>query len=157
MKTNSIRKPFSRALYNKADGKAKNIIRAYLESQGHKLKRDEEKYYCDVEGEDGHGWEVEIKYAWSKEWPDNWKDVRIPHRKKRLLDKKGEDNITFYILNSICSQAWEIPGTVVANADVVEVPNKFVPNGELFFSILVSDVKKIFLTDVNEYDTVQKS
>ena len=46
---------------------------------------------------------------------------------------------------------------MVANADVVEVPNKFVPNGELFFSILVSDVKKIFLTDVNEYDTVQKS
>ena len=118
---------------------------------------DIEQYYCDIEGEDGHGWEVEIKYSWKGEWPPSWEDVRIPHRKKRLIDKKGEENITFCVLNSMCNQAWEIPGAVVAGAEVVEVSNKFVPKGELFYSIFVSQAKKIFLTGGNEYDTVQKS
>ena len=157
MRTTTIRKPFSRALYDKADRKAKDIIRIYLENQGHKLKKDIEQYYCDIEGEEGHGWEVEIKYSWKKEWPEAWEDVRIPHRKKRLIDKKGEENITFCVLNSMCTQAWEIPGSVVAGAEGIEVSNKFVPKGELFYSIFVSQAKKIFLTGENEYDTVQKS
>ena len=157
MRTTTIRKPFSRALYDKADKKAKDIMRTYLEDQEHKLKKDIEQYYCDIEGEDGHGWEVEIKYSWKGEWPPSWEDVRIPHRKKRLIDKKGEENITFCVLNSMCNQAWEIPGSVVAGAEVVEVSNKFVPKGELFYSIFVSQAKKIFLTGENEYDTVQKS
>jgi hypothetical protein len=156
MRTTTIRKPFSRALYNKADGKAKEIMRSYLQEQGHKLKDDVEKYYCDIEGEDGHGWEVEIKYSWRGEWPASWEDVRIPHRKKRLIDKKGEENITFYVLNSMCEQAWEIPGSVVSEAEVVEVSNKFVPKGELFYSILVSQAKKIFLTREKECVSVQE-
>ena len=157
MRTTTIRKPFSRTLYDKADSKAKDIMRTYLEKQGHKLKKDIEQYYCDIEGEEGHGWEVEIKYSWKKEWPEAWEDVRIPHRKKRLIDKKGADNITFFVLNSTCNQAWEIPGYAVDKAEVVEVSNRFVPKGELFYSILVAQAKKIFLTGENEYDTVQKS
>jgi hypothetical protein len=157
MRTTTIRKPFSRALYDKADGKAKEIMRTYLQGRGHKLKEDKEKYYCDIEGEDGHGWEVEIKYSWKGEWPTSWMDVRIPHRKKRLIDKKGKDNITFYVLNSMCDQAWEITGDVVSGSEVTEVSNKFVPKGELFYSIFVSQAKKIFLTGENEYDTVHKS
>jgi len=142
---NQVRKKFSKTLYEKADSKAKNIMRTYLEKQGHKLKKDVEQYYCDIEGMDGHGWEVEIKYSWKKEWPEAWEDVRIPYRKNRLLKQKGEENITFYVLNSECKQAWEITGEVVAAADQVEVPNRFVPEGELFFSILVSNATKIFL------------
>ena len=156
MRTTTIRKPFSRALYNKADGKAKEIMRTYLQLQGHKLKEDEEKYYCDIEGEDGHGWEVEIKYSWKGEWPISWMDVRIPHRKKRLIDKKGKENITFYVLNSMCDQAWEITGDVVSGSEVTEVPNKFVPKGELFYSILVSKAKKIFLTREKECVSVRE-
>ena len=140
-----MRKPFSRALYNEADSKAKGILRTYLQEQGHKLKEDVEKYYCDIEGEDDHGWEVEIKYAWKGEWPSSWLDVRIPHRKKRLIDKKGEDNITFYILNDMCNQAWEIPGAIVSRAEVKEVSNRFMPEGEMFYNILISQAKKIYL------------
>jgi hypothetical protein len=73
-------------------------------------------------------------------------DVRIPYRKKRLIDKKGKENITFYILNSICDQAWEIRGDVVSEAYVTEVSNRLVPKGELFYSIFVSQAKRILLT-----------
>ena len=141
-----VRKPFSKALYDKADGKAKEIVRTYLQKQGHILKEDVEEYYCDIEGEKGHGWEVEIKYSWKGEWPSSWMDVRIPHRKKRLIDKKGKENITFYVLNSRCDQAWEIRGDVVYEAYVTEVSNRFVPKGELFYSIFVSQAKRILLT-----------
>ena len=156
LRTATKRKPFSKKLYDKADRKAKDIMRAYLEEQGQELKKDIEQYSCDIEGKDGHGREVEIKYSWRGEWPASWEDVRIPHRKKRLIDKKGEENITFYVLNSMCEQAWEITGSVVSEAEVVEVPNKFVPKGELFYSILVSKAKKIFLTREKECVSVQE-
>jgi|TARA_R110002110_G_scaffold149242_1_gene340492 hypothetical protein len=140
-----MRKPFSKALYDKADPKAKGVLRTYLLNQGHKLEKDTENYYCDIEGEDGHGWEVEIKYSWPLYWPPTWLDVRIPYRKKRLIDKKGEDNITFYILNGMCNQAWEIPGVIVSRAEVKEVSNRFMPEGEMFYNILISQAKKIYL------------
>ena len=144
MRTTTIgRKKFSQELYDKADHKAKGIIRAYLESEGYSLLDDREKYSCDIEGRDGQGWEVEIKYSWKKEWPPSWRDVRIPYRKKKLLEDTGEDKITFFILNSMCKEAWKIPGQVVSEAEVVEVSNKFVPRGELFYSIPVSKVRKI--------------
>lgn len=141
---NQVKKKFSRALYEKSDKKAKDVIRKYLQSKGHTLKKDEEKFACDIEGED-HGWEVEIKYSWKGDWPTAWEDVRIPCRKERLLKQKGKENITFYVLNSECNQAWEITGEAVSSSNRVEVPNRFVPEGELFFSILVSNATKIFL------------
>lgn len=141
-----MRKPFSKALYDKADGKAKGILRTYLQGQGYKLKEDVEEYYCDIEGEDGHGWEVEIKYSWKDEWPSSWMDVRIPYRKKRLIEKKGKENITFYILNSICDQAWEITGDVVSKSCITEISDRLVFKGELFYSIFVSQAKRIVLT-----------
>ena len=109
---------------------------------------DEEKYACDIEGKDGQGWEVEIKYSWKTEWPPSWRDVRIAYRKKKLLKRKGEDNITFYILNSMCKEAWEISGQTVAESEVVEVSNRFVPRGELFYSIPISKAKKIFIDNL---------
>ena len=71
--------------------------------------------------------------------------VRIPYRKKKLLNQKGEDNITFYVLNNQCNEVWEIRGATLSSSDVVEVSNKFVKEGELFFSVPVLKVKKILL------------
>jgi hypothetical protein len=146
MGTTGIRKKFNQGLYNKADHKAKDVIRSYLQSKGKSLLESEENYFCDIEEEGGQSWEVEIKYSWKGEWPTAWKDVRIPYRKKRLLDKVGSDMLTFFVLNSECKKAWEIPGIVVEQANVVEVPNRYVPEGELFYSIEVSDAK---LVDMN--------
>ena len=146
--TTVVRKKFSQELYDKADGKAKDLIRSYLQREGHALLDDEEKYACDIEGKDGQGWEVEIKYSWKEEWPPSWRDVRIAYRKKKLLERKGADNITFYILNSMCREAWEISGQTVSESEVVEVSNRFVPRGELFYSIPISKARKISVDSV---------
>ena len=146
--TTVVRKKFSQELYDKADGKAKDLIRSYLQREGHALLDDEEKYACDIEGKDGQGWEVEIKYSWKEEWPSSWRDVRIAYRKKRLLERKGADNITFYILNSMCREAWEISGQTVSESEVVEVSNRFVPRRELFYSIPISKARKISVDSV---------
>ena len=146
--TTIVRKKFSQELYDKADHKAKDLIRSYLQREGHALLGDEEKYACDIEGKDGQGWEVEIKYSWKEDWPSSWRDVRIAYRKKKLLERKGADNLTFYILNSICKEAWEVSGQTVSESEVVEVSNRFVPRGELFYSIPVSKARKISIDNM---------
>ena len=140
-------KRFNRELYNRTDGLAKDAIQKYLTKNKHIILTVQEKYSCDIESlsEDGTLCfsEVEIKFSWAEEWPKTWEDVRIPYRKQKLLDKIEKD-LTFYVLRADCEEAWVIPDTVMKeHATVVEVPNRYVPKGEKFFSIPVSNIQKI--------------
>ena len=140
-------KRFNRELYNRTDGLAKDAIQKYLTKNKHIILTVQEKYSCDIESlsEDGTLCfsEVEIKFSWAEEWPKTWEDVRIPYRKQKLLDKIEKD-LTFYVLRADCEEAWVIPDTVIKeHATVVEVPNRYVPKGEKFFSIPVSNIQKI--------------
>ena len=140
-------KRFNRELYNRTDGLAKDAIQKYLTKNKHIILTVQEKYSCDIESlsEDGTLCfsEVEIKFSWAEEWPKTWEDVRIPYRKQKLLDKIEKD-LTFYVLRADCEEAWVIPDTVMKeHATVVEVPNRYVPTGEKFFSIPVSNIQKI--------------
>ena len=140
-------KRFNRELYNRTDGLAKDAIQKYLTKTKHIILTVQEKYSCDIESlsEDGTLCfsEVEIKFSWAEEWPKTWEDVRIPYRKQKLLDKIEKD-LTFYVLRADCEEAWVIPDTVMKeHATVVEVPNRYVPTGEKFFSIPVSNIQKI--------------
>jgi len=140
-------KRFNRELYNRTDGLAKEAIQKYLIKNKHIILTVQEKYSCDIESlsEDGTLCfsEVEIKFSWAEEWPKTWEDVRIPYRKQKLLDKIEKD-LTFYVLRADCEEAWVIPDTIIKeHATVVEVPNRYVPKGEKFFSIPVSNIQKI--------------
>ena len=140
-------KRFNRELYNRTDGLAKDAIQKYLTKNKHIILTVQENYSCDIESlsEDGTLCfsEVEIKFSWAEEWPKTWEDVRIPYRKQKLLDKIEKD-LTFYVLRADCEEAWVIPDTVMKeHATVVEVPNRYVPTGEKFFSIPVSNIQKI--------------
>ena len=140
-------KRFNRELYNRTDGLAKDAIQKYLTKNKHIILTVQEKYSCDIESlsEDGTLCfsEVEIKFSWAEEWPKTWEDVRIPYRKQKLLDKIEKD-LTFYVLRADCEEAWVIPDTIIKeHATVVEVPNRYVPKGEKFFSIPVSNIQKI--------------
>ena len=144
-------KIFDRELYNKSDILAKKVILDYLHKKGVKTLDHSEDYFCDIKGED-HNWEVEISYAWNKNsWPESWK-INIPYRKKRLLDKVGEDNITFFKLNANCSLAWKISGKAVAGSEVNEMSNKYVKKGELFFTINPKDAELITLDNKNKVE-----
>ena len=88
-----MKKPFDKTLYDIADTTAKQKMIGWLEHTQPKCTvNSEETTYFDltVKTDDGGGaqlYEVEIKYAWKEEWPSSWTELRIPYRKKRLLDR----------------------------------------------------------------------
>jgi hypothetical protein len=142
-------KKFDRNLYNRSDGKSKGAISKYLRSKKHIITNVVEKYSCDIESMSEDGTlcfsETEIKYSWKGEWPESWKDVRIPYRKKKLLEKI-EKNLTFYVLRADCKEAWVITDSALKKyAETVEIPNRYVPEGEKFYSIPVDKIHKITL------------
>ena len=150
MGTNTLTKPFDRKLYDQTDDKAKRKIIKYLHSKNHIIHTYKEDYKCDVKSISGRGIvtfsEVEIKLSWEGEWPTSWRDVRIPYRKKKLLDEI-ESDLTFYIFRKDCKEMWIIPDYIIKEkGSVVEVPNRYVREGEQFYSIPVESIKKVKLT-----------
>ena len=142
-------KKFDRALYNRSDKKSKDVIVKYLRSKKHIITNVKEKFSCDIESisEDGTVCfsETEIKYGWKGEWPTHWVNVRIPYRKQKLINKI-EKNLTFYVLRADCKESWVISDIALKNyADIEEMPNKYVPEGEKFFCIHVRHIHKIVL------------
>ena len=87
--------------------------------------------------------EVEIKYSWKGEWPEDWEEIRIPYRKHKLIDRWVNqfiyDDLTFVIFRNDCKQAWFIPGDVVSKGKVKEVSNRNVSKGEKFYHINTKD------------------
>ena len=146
-------KKFDRNLYDRSDNKSKNVISKYLRSKNHIITNVKEKFSCDIESisEDGTLCfsETEIKYSWKGEWPDSWKDVRIPYRKQRLINKI-EKNLTFYVLRADCKEAWVITDISLKKyADIIEMPNRYVPEGEKFFCTPVDKIHKVVLDNSN--------
>ena len=129
------------------DGKAKAVLKKYLHSRDHKILNDTENYSWDLSTLTPSGcvsfWEVEIKNQWGKVWNDNWKEVRIPQRKQRLIDKFyhetnnakefAQDNnlpefikpyqLTFVVLNRHLDQGWFIPHDVLEKSPVQTIQN----------------------------------
>ena len=86
----AVRKQFNRALYEAYDTPARDKLVAYLEAKGHTIVSNEENYNVDVVSQKGgftYFNEAEVKTAWKADWPTDWKEIRIPERKQRLLDK----------------------------------------------------------------------
>jgi len=138
---------FNRLSYMANDGRAKAVLKKYLISRGHKITDDKENFSWDLStvSESGSAsfWEVEVKNQWGKVWNDNWKEVRIPQRKQRLIDKfyheedkakeYGQANdiskfvrpleLTFVVLNTHLDQGWFIPHWVLENSPIQTIQN----------------------------------
>ena len=152
----TMKKPFSKTTYDIADTTAKKHMNGWLEhTQPQCTVNSKETTYFDLtvktdDGGDAQLYEVEIKYAWKEEWPDTWDELRIPHRKKRLLDKWKEDYrhclLTFIVFNHDCSKAWHIDGDTVLESEVKEASNRYVRKGELFFHIPIKQAYQVDMT-----------
>lgn len=135
-----VRKSFSRALYQAYDQKAKDALVAYLTSKNHVVINQEENYFVDVVSQK-HGYtyfnEAEVKVAWKGDWPVHWKEIRIPQRKQRLLDKyEGDDGVlNFYVFREDLKQAWRIKDTLLTQESLAEAKGRYIKPGELFFHI----------------------
>lgn len=138
--TKPIRKSFNRALYEAYDQKAKDALVTYLKAKDHVIVNQEENYFVDVVSQK-HGLtflnEAEVKVAWTGDWPVSWKEIRIPERKQRLLDKyEGDDGVlNFYVFREDLKQAWRIKDTLLTRESLGEAKGRYIKPGELFFHI----------------------
>ena len=135
-----VRKSFNRALYEAYDQKARDALVKYLEAKDHVIVNKEEDYFVDVVSQK-HGLtflnEAEVKVAWTGDWPTHWKEIRIPERKQRLLDKyEGDDGVlNFYVFREDLKQAWRIKDTLLTRESLAEARGRNIKPGELFFHI----------------------
>jgi len=152
-----MKKQFDRNLYNKADSVAKKHMIEWLEATQPRCSvNSEETTFFDltVKTDDGgypQLYEVEIKYSWTGEWPENWKELRIPFRKKRLLDewkrKYSDYMCTFIVFNHDCTKAWHVDANTVLESPIKEAANKHITKGELFFHIPVDQAYVVDMTN----------
>lgn len=142
------RKQFSTKLYKSYDAPAKDKLVQYLESVGHDIENTEENYYVDiVSKKEKYTYynEAEVKVAWKSDWPTHWKEIRIPERKGRLLDKyEGENGVlNFYIFRNDMKQAWRIKDTSLTKDRLREAQGRNILKGEQFYHIPYTEAELI--------------
>ena len=142
------RKQFSRALYEAYDAPAKNTLVEYLKSAGHSIENTEENYNVDiVSTKNNYTYfnEAEVKLAWKEEWPTDWKEIRIPERKGRLIEKyEGENGVlNFYIFRKDMKQVWRIKDTSLTKDRLREAHGRNILKGELFYHIPYTEAELI--------------
>ena len=129
------RKKFDDELFKQNDKLAREVGKAYWKSKGKTAIDNPDRYGPDLVVDGEFYCEMEIKRAWKgKEF--KYRTCQIPHRKAKYLDKDKYDKPThFLILNNEQDYAFYITAEDVASSPVVEVPNKYVPSGEMFFQV----------------------
>ena len=124
-----IKKRFDRDLYKKYDELAKDATRLHYKKQGTILKDNPDRYRQDLVCDD-HMVECEVKLVWDGvDFP--YDSVQLPQRKAKFFDKLTQ----FYIWNKSFSKAATFWSEDIKDLVPVEVPNKYVYNGEYFFQV----------------------
>lgn len=145
------RKTFSPELYAENDARAIAAVLTHLHELGSFATKNDELYQPDILLF-GLGFrkisyiEVEIKYNWNRSGPSGsfpFRTVQLPERKGKYLRKQLP--IEFWILRPDLKYAIIIPDTAVTKDRLVEVPNKLVKQGELFYQIPVDECSQLEL------------
>ena len=144
-----IKRPFSRALYEAYDGKAKDRLVEYLESVGHTIVSTKEDFNVDVVSQKGdytYFNEAEVKTGWKGTWNPSWAEIRLPERKGRLVNMyKDKGVLNFYIFRADMQQAWRIKDTLLTQEGLKEARGRYIVKGEKFFHIPYTDAELIDL------------
>jgi len=135
----SVNIPFSRERYERSDNKAKQWVVDYLSTQGHTILDTDEDFSVDIKSKMDYTnffSEAEIKYGWKGDWNPNWKEIRIPYRKHKLINAVGDKGVLhFYIIRPDMTAAWRISGDTVAKSEVKEAQGGRILKGEQFFHV----------------------
>jgi hypothetical protein len=147
----AVKHKFNRVWYEAYDSQAKDALVSYLTKENHVLVNTEENYNVDIISQK-HGYtyfnEAEVKVAWNGDWPEHWKEIRIPERKQRLLNKyQGEKGVlNFYVFRKDLKQVWRIKDTLLTRESLGEAKGRYIKPGELFFHIPYTEAELINLT-----------
>ena len=139
--------------YRENDGKAKQIVMDYLERNGHTDLASGENFSFDISSEkNGHRYysEVEMKNQWTGDWNPTWKEIRIPHRKIKLVNKFREMNdkdafFNFYVIRRDCEFAWRIKDYQMTQECIKEIWLGNVGRKEHFFHIPYGEAELVNL------------
>jgi hypothetical protein len=141
--TTPVRKRFDRELFNETDGTARDSAKKYWKSLGHTVEDHPDRYAVDLivdTGLETFYCEVEIKKVW-KGVEFKYDTLQIPERKSKFakLDKPAY----FMIFNNERSHAFICSHTDLLDSPVVEVPNKYVYKGEMFFQVPIAKLQLV--------------
>jgi hypothetical protein len=147
--TAPIRKRFDRELFNETDGTARDSAKKYWTSLGHTVEDHPDRYAVDLivtAGTEVFYCEVEIKKVW-KGAEFKYDTLQIPERKSKFakLDKPAY----FMIFNNERSHAFICSHTDLLDSPVVEVPNKYVYKGEMFFQVPITKLELVEIPSGN--------
>lgn len=145
-----VRKAFNRSLYEAYDAPARAALVGYLEGKGHTIVNNEENFNVDVVSQkNGFTYfnEVEVKTAWKGDWNTSWAEIRLPHRKKRLVDMYANEKgaLNFYIFRPDFKQAWRIKDTQLTEKGLKVAVGRYIAKGEKFFHIPYTEAELVKL------------
>ena len=150
------RKKFDYTLFKQNDKLARKVGKAYWKSLDRVAIDNPDRYGPDLVVDGVCYCEMEIKRAW-KGKDFKYKTCQIPHRKAKYLDKdKYSMQTHFLILNNEQEYAFFIKGEDVEASPVVEVPNRYVPSGEMFFQVPLNKLKLVELKNDKNDKTNKK-
>ena len=138
----SIRKPFSKDLYEKHDNAAATRVSAHL---GGDWQRHPDQYGVDLYSPSlGEFVEVEVKLVWvTQEFP--WATLQIPCRKERLISQVGPDKLAFWILSKDMQRALVASAHTLLGSQKKEVRNKYIAQGEYFWQVPVRECSLVYI------------
>jgi len=153
----SKNRDFDVSSYRLNDGRAKRAFRDYLFNQGFNNIHIVEDYYFDIAAEykgKKHYFEVEVKNQWNSSWPEDWTELRIPGRKKRLLkkhkDEHSDTTLTFIVLNTDLTKAWVVDSEILERSPIGTIQNSTKEGAphleEPFFHIPITSARGIYLS-----------
>jgi len=131
-------KRYNARLYEENDGPAKQALIRLLKGRGHKILNTEETYDADIVSESQgvlHYNEAEIKKKWTGQWPTYWSEIRIPERKRRLLEKHKGNCLNFFVFRKDLKQVWRIRKSLMKLESLKTVKGYDIHPDELFFHI----------------------
>lgn len=139
--------------YAENDSKAKTAITSYLESNGHDILDTEEDFSFDIKSkkkESMYFIEVEMKNQWKGDWNPKWKEIRIPYRKFKLLNKykemqSEETYCNFFVIRQDCKQAWRIKDFQLTKECAKEIWLANARRYEYFFHIPYTEAELVNL------------
>ena len=91
--------------------------------------------------------EAEVKRAWKSDWPTDWAEIRIPERKKRLVEMYKEKNgvLNFYVFRNDLKQVFRIKDTSLTEDRLKEAKGRYIRAGEKFFHVPFQEAELINL------------
>ena len=130
----STKKRFDRELFDEYDKNARKWTTQFLESIGMEVREHPNRYAQDLIAKDAleeeYLIECEVKAVWkSHEFP--YDNVQLPFRKKKFFT----DVTKFFIWNKQGTRAATFWAKDIKELIPVEVKNRYVYSGELFFQV----------------------